>query len=215
MSEVNPQTHEMPAEQSSGPSFTTILIGIALLAIGVIWLLDVSGAYSVSWFTVAAVALVGIGLALMIGAFSGEHGGLIAIGVILTVLLTFAAWTDTRFEGGIGERVYSPTGTEDLNESYRLALGTLELDLTRIDFPPGETRVDVRVGAGEALIVVPADIAVAVDWRVMGGDVTLFGNEVQSGGLLDDRRESEGYQEAERQLLLDVIVTAGSIEVRR
>lgn len=215
MTELYPETPDVQPEPA-GISFAAILVGLTLLAIGVIWMLDLAGIASVSWFVVFSIALFVVGLALVVGSFSGGHDALITIGVILTVLLTIATFTDTRFEGGVGDREHSPTSIENLNDSYRLVAGTMTLDLRQVDFPQGETRLEVRVGMGQVELFLPPDVAVFVDWNVAAGNVSVFGREQsrdQSGLFLDDNSATDDYQHAERRLFIDVNVTLGSIEV--
>lgn len=207
-------TREIPVEQYRGPSLAAMLTGLTLLAIGLIWLLDTTGAMTVSWYAVIAVVLMVVGLGLVVGSFTGEHGGLIALGIVLTVLLTGATWADIRFEGGLGDRDITPASIEQLEPSYRIAAGTLTLDLRQIDFPAGETTVEARVGAGELVVLVPHHMSVEVDWRVAAGDVKILGHE-RSGVLLEDAITSHGDNGTEGRLHLDLIVTTGTIEVRR
>lgn len=206
--------YEIRNESQPQSSWATILTGLTLLAIGIAWLLDASGVLAVSWYVVFAITLMTVGLGLVIGSFSGEHGGLIALGIVLTVLLTGAAWSDVRFEGGIGDRTAVPASYAELESSYRLGAGTLVLDLRQVDFPAGETTVAARVGAGELHVYVPDDLAVSVDWRVVAGDVKIFGYE-RSGVLIEDSTAWNRGDESQRRLTLDLIVTAGTIEVRQ
>jgi hypothetical protein len=205
---------EVPGQQYRGPSLAQMLTGLTLLAIGVIWFLDASGVMSVSWYAVFAVVLAVVGLGLVIGSFTGEHGGLIALGVVLTVLLTGATWADIRFDGGVGDREITPTSIDQLEHGYRIAAGTLTLDLRQIDFPDGETSVEARVGAGELIVFVPQNLAVDVKWRVAAGEVTVFSQE-RSGILLEDSSTTHGFDDAAQRLQLDLIVTTGTIEVQR
>jgi predicted membrane protein len=208
------QTQEGMERRQGGSSLAQVLVGLTLLVVGVLWLLHITGAVSVSWFAVLAVVLMIVGVALVIGSTSGEHAGLIALGVVLTVVLTAATWVDFRFEGGVGDREFVPAAIEELQETYRLSAGTLSLDLREVDFPQGETSVEARVGAGELIVTVPADVAVSVNWRVVAGDITVLGRQ-QSGVFLDDQDLTPGYEDAERRLMLDLIVTTGTIEVRQ
>jgi predicted membrane protein len=207
-------TREFSDQQHRGPSLAAMLTGLTLLAVGVIWFLDASNVMSVSWYAVFAIVLTVVGLGLVIGSFTGEHGGLIALGVVLTVMLTVSAWADIRFEGGLGDREIVPAAIEHLEPDYRIVAGTLTLDLRQIDFPDGETRVEARVGAGELIVLVPQNLAVDVNWRVAAGDATVF-NQQQSGVLLEDHANTQGYDEAGQRLHLDLIVTTGTIEVQQ
>jgi hypothetical protein len=214
MNEAITEVRESPQSGYHGPSLAAMLTGLTMLAVGIIWLLDASGVLRVSWYAVFAVVLMVVGLGLVIGSFTGEHGGLIALGIVLTVLLTGATWADIRFDGGLGDRDITPGSVTELEPAYRITAGTLTLDLRQVDFPAGETAIEARVGAGELIVIVPQDMAVDVDWRVAAGDVKVFNHE-RSGVLLEDTTSTQDYHHAEQRLHLDLIVTTGTIEVRR
>jgi hypothetical protein len=214
MNEAINEVRASPQSGYHGPSLAAMLTGLTMLAVGIIWLLDASGVLRVSWYAVFAVVLMVVGLGLVIGSFTGEHGGLIALGIVLTVLLTGATWADIRFDGGLGDRDITPGSVTELEPAYRITAGTLTLDLRQVDFPAGETAIEARVGAGELIVIVPQDMAVDVDWRVAAGDVKVFNHE-RSGVLLEDTTSTQDYHHAEQRLHLDLIVTTGAIEVRR
>lgn len=212
MSHSSPET--MGMRQPRGISLATMLIGLTMVALGIIWLLDASDVLAVSWYAVFAVVLMILGLGLVVGSFTGDHGGLIALGIVLTVLLTFASWTDIRFDGAIGDRDFAPAAIEEVEDSYRVTAGTLTLDLSQVVFPPGETIVEARVFAGEMHVVVPPELAVEVNWRVAAGEARVF-NEERSGALMEESTSTHDHHLADSRLTLDLIVIAGQIEVRR
>ena len=134
-----------------GPAAATVLAGALLVLVGVGWLLDANGV-DVPWRAVLPAALVAVGLATMAGAMRGRQHGLMILGLALTIALAVAVATDWGLEltvvGGVGERVREPVTTADLRE-YRLAVGTLTVDLDGLQVPEGTTVVRARVGIGE------------------------------------------------------------------
>ena len=66
-----------------------LLAGVFLVLLGLGWLLDALGVPGIDWDLIlpAALILVGIGLVVAARQTTG-HGGLIALGIVLTVVLS-------------------------------------------------------------------------------------------------------------------------------
>jgi len=187
---------------------------LVLVAAGALWLLDALDVFEVRAALVLPILLGIVGLALVVGSFDGPHSGLVVFGVFLTVAVVLAAvFPPNAFAGGIGERNYRITTQEELEPAYNVGMGAITLDLTDLSLTES-TSVDVTVGAGEMLIRLPADVAVAVDASAGAGDVNLLGE--QADGISVSRvYESPDYDTAEVTLTLDLNVAAGEIEVTR
>ena len=80
----------LPPEEHPGPArplpLARLILGAILLAGGVLWLLGVTNVADVSPLPALAGALIVVGLALVAGSRTGGHSGLIALGVVLTVV---------------------------------------------------------------------------------------------------------------------------------
>jgi predicted membrane protein len=162
-----------------------------------------------------AAALVAVGLATMAGSMRGRQHGLMILGLVLTVALAVAVATDWDLElavaGGVGERVHEPTTTADLRD-YRLAVGTLTVDLERLQVPQGTTVVHARVGIGQLVVKAPAGVAVRVDGRSGVGQVHGLDREQNGlGNRLDVR--SQDFDSAARRLILELRAGVGEIRV--
>jgi predicted membrane protein len=184
--------------------------------VGIGWLLD-SGGVEVPWRAVLPAALVAVGLATMAGSLRGRQHGLMVLGLVLTVALAVAVATDWDLEltvaGGVGERVHEPTTTAELRD-YRLAVGTLTVDLRRLQVPEGTTVVRARVGIGELVARAPAGVAVRVDGRSGVGQVQGLDREQNGlGNRLEVR--SQDFDAAPRRLVLDLRAGVGEIRVER
>lgn len=202
-----------PREDTQGLSIGTILFGVILLALGVLWLLDAAGAIDVTWTFVGAVMLVLIGVALLIGAREGSHGGMIFVGLVLTVVVLAGSFiTVPAFWNGVGERETVPETFEAVEESYNWGVGSQRIDFREVAFPEGETEISVQLGTGELLIFVPSDIGVDVSWRVGMGEAQVLDREHSGIGLNGDH-QTANYDEQERQLRLSIQLGMGSVEV--
>lgn len=182
------------------------IVGGALLVVfGAVWLLETSEVLDVSWRQLLAVSLVVVGGALVWGSRTGDHGGLIALGVVLTVATVFSGAIeivlDQRFTGGVGDRVV----TADDIEGRRLAVGSLTLDLRGGDLS-GD--IEASVGIGELIVLVDDASEVSVEASSGIGEVVVFGRS--SGGFGSEMTVTADG--ARYRLILSVGI--GKVEVR-
>ena len=183
-----------------------VVLGVVLLLAGVGWLLQSLDVVDVPWQVALSVSLLLVGAAILA---VGRHGGLIAIGVILTVILGLASILDVPFRGGVGERSYGPTSATELRDEYRLAVGKLTVDLTRVGTALPGREIAASVGIGDLVVVVPADASVRVEGRAGVGEVLLFGRG--HGGVSVE--EVAGGPDP--RFDLEASVGVGKVEVRR
>lgn len=116
--------------------------------------------------------------------------------------------------GGGLVRTERPTTTEELEDSYELDVGALELNLADLSLPGGTTDVEARVGDGVLTVVVPRDVSVRVDAEAENGALSVFGRD-SSGEDVDRHYVEDGYEQAERRLSLELSVDTGAVAVQR
>ncbi|MGW1991082.1 PspC domain-containing protein [Embleya sp. NPDC001921] len=136
-------------------------LSAATAAGGLLWVLDHTGAADVT-FTVALATLLGIvGLGLLAGSWFGRARLLIVPAVVLTGLLAAVTAITVPLTGPSGERTYTPTSVSALPTSYELGMGTMDIDLRRLDLGAGgSATVKARIGAGQIQVWVPKDVTV-------------------------------------------------------
>jgi phage shock protein PspC (stress-responsive transcriptional regulator) len=138
----------------------------------------------------------------------------IAVAVIVATLVAaaaaFMAVFDVHLGRGIGERDYVVTSAQELDDSYRLGIGTLDLDLSRVRLPVGETHLEARVDVGDLRVIVPAHVSLRAHGEAKVGDVRIIGAH-------DDGRNADVdvSETGTRVLVLDGHVGVGSIRVER
>jgi hypothetical protein len=214
---VGPASPPQPPHRASrGPAAATVLAGALLVLVGIAWLLDANGV-DVPWRAVLPAALIAVGLATVAGGLRDRQHGLMVLGLALTLVLAVAVGTDWGLQvtlvGGVGDRVERPATTADLLD-YRLAVGTLTVDLGGLQVPDGTTTVRARVGLGELVVKAPAGVAVRVDGRSGVGQVRGLDREENGlGNRLDVR--SDDFDTATRRLLLELRAGVGEIRVER
>jgi hypothetical protein len=194
-----------------GPRESRIVLGLIVLVIGVAWLLGSLGV-SVQWRVILPAALIAVGLALVAGLGRGRHGGLVTIGVILTVVLALASTVNVSLEGGIGDRTFRPASAASVRSEYNLAVGTLTIDLRAVAFPAGDTRIKTTLGTGTLIVDVPSDVSVRVVGHTGAGDIQVF-DQQESGVGVGHTFTQPGFAQAQTRLLLDLSVGLGTIEV--
>ena len=200
---------------TGGPALGTILLGLTLIAAGVGWALYSLGIISgMPWSFAVPGLLIVIGLGLLLDAPRGTHGGLITLGIILSIGLIVIPEGRMHISTGVGERLEQPQTVAALDQPYNLGMGTLTLDLENLDLPPGEHRIKARVGMGELDVRLPPETAADIHWRVGLGQSETLG-ESQFGAGLNGQTTSPNFATAERKLVLDVSVGTGTLEVRQ
>jgi phage shock protein PspC (stress-responsive transcriptional regulator) len=169
-----------PRPRKPGPVLFWATLALVALGIGVLGLVDVAGVPVVD-SAYPALALGTIAVMLVVGAFWGRAGGLIALGLVAATA-TAATAAVGHFEG---ERVdHRPTSATAVLSDYDLSRGELVVDLTDVrdveELDGRELRVDVEVGRIE--VVLPEGLDVEADAVVRGpGSIRLFDD--QTGGI--------------------------------
>ncbi|MGF1597113.1 MAG: hypothetical protein ACFCVK_09290 [Acidimicrobiales bacterium] len=154
--------------------FGRLVAGLVLITLGTVWLLDVLDVARFRASVVLPALLTAVGVGLMIGSFRGPHPSLITVGILLAVATVFSALVPPEaLRGGIGERTYVVDEVTELEPRYRVGLGDLTLDLSRLRLED-HRRVELSVGAGDLLVVVPPETVVTVDASLGAGEIVLF-----------------------------------------
>jgi hypothetical protein len=204
-------TAELPPE-ASDRTFGSVVAGLILVAIGVVWMLGALDVIEVRLSMILPLALTIVGAALMAGAFRGSHPALVGMGVFLTVVTLLASFLPDSFRGGIGDRVERPAAVAELQERYDLAFGEITIDLSGLDLTESK-QVEVSVFAGQINVVVPPGIPYRVEASAGAGEIHA-GGEVSEGLTPRLQYTSPGFDTAAVTLTLDLQVGAGEIEVR-
>lgn len=197
-----------PPRSSSGPRVDRIVVGLLIGAIGVGWLLDQAGV-SVPWRMLPAAALVLIGFALIATLLGGRgRGALVGLGLILTAVAVAVGVGVDRYAGPVGDLVLTPTVAEWPVQQH-IGAGTVTVDLTLHPLPAaGQLQVDV--GAGRIILVLPAEATAGINASATVGTVTLDGVKVGDGL---DVRWAHPSNSASPSVELELHVGLGDIEV--
>jgi phage shock protein C len=207
---------------TSGSAVGAIVIGVLLVAIGIAWLLtalDIADLTEVRWDLALPIALIATGAVLAVFAAAGRRGGggLITLGVILTIAVVVSSPFRVGIGGAFGDQVEAPNTAGELEDEYSHVFGSLSLDLSDVDIPTGRTTTEASVVFGSIEIQLPQDedIGVRIEANAAFGS-TQFPDGRESSGIAADRTyTSPNYEDATRQLDIDVSSVFGSAEIDR
>lgn len=210
---MNLPTETRPRRISSA----RIILGALILLIGLAWMLEIAGAVDeIPWSYLLPAAVIVIGVGLIVDSRGPAHGGLVALGIVLTIFMlidvsvaNFDFTTGGTVIGPVSER---PATVEDL-EDYGIFAGELTVNLSDVEFPTGETEVNASAFAGSIRILVPDEVTVELTAQTFAGEIRALGKRAEGiGPRLDETFPGEA---ANRVLVLDVTSFAGEIEVTR
>lgn len=186
------------------------VVATTLLAVGVLAVIGNAPGLEVTLGQYLGTVLAVIGLGLVVGAWWGRARLLIILALLIAPMAVGAAFVSVPLDGEIGTQSFRPQTTGELRGEYRLAGGTLRLDLTALNTGVAPVTITSSVGVGKLTVVVPDAARLTLEARVAGGDLSLFGNR-QTGTGLADRVDRAGG--AAPTLVLDLEVGLGAVVV--
>jgi len=199
-----------PRKRSLLPAAT----GLLILGLGVVGLLDATGAVHVDWRIALAAAAIALGVIVAIGAFTGQAiAGVVVLGLGVLAALALAFAIRVPLFSGIGNESAHPTSVAGLHSSYEHGIGNFDVDLSDVPLPVGSTEVKTTLGIGNLTVRVPQDVTVQADGRASAGDVRLFGRD--DNGTHVHASVVETGTHPLRVLVLDARVGLGELKVER
>ena len=159
-------------------------LALVAIALGILGMVDVGHDVPVSAY--AALGLTVVGVMLLVGAFVGRPGGLIALGLVGALGLGATSILDATTGGAVTNENVSlaPISAADVHPDYQYGTGTLRLDLTRVQdlAALGGRTVEVHLDAGELDVVVPRGLNVDVAASIRyAGQIDVGGTSGNGG----------------------------------
>ncbi len=214
-------THRQRPGRRGRDSADSQVLGALLVLGGIGWLVQQLDLVELSVATMLSTLLIALGIGLVATARRAGGGGLVVLGLALTVALASISAVDVGLlQKGVGERSFVPTVGADLESNYQLGVGSLTLDLTELDAAAmAGRRVRVQVAMGELIVVLPSAEVVGVEIiaEAQAGELDLFSStgKADGGTNVRGRYEDPPSSTDAEQLELDLDVGLGSIQVVR
>ena len=161
---------------------------------------------------VAAGLVIGCGVLLVIGAFTKTVRWIALPATALALGVGLVSAADLDLEGGVGEREYKPAAATDVRDRYKLGVGELVVDLRDASLPAGDTHMNLKLGMGEAVVIVPRDVCVTSRAAIGAGHVDVLGRE--GDGVDVDFEDSRRARAGGSRLVVDADVGFGEFAVR-
>jgi len=198
-----------PREPARGPSPLLLALGGLVVAGGILGVLAASGV-DVPWAIALGASAVAVGVGVVAGAVNRRRVGALALlGFVLALAAVLAGTIHLHLEDGIGNRSYAPASRADLRDDYRLGVGNLTVDLSRLEAGRVPARVEAHLGVGSLKVVVPSGVHVHVLGHADWGDVKVLGRDDNGHDV------TTTVGPADAPLSVDAHVGAGQIEVTR
>jgi hypothetical protein len=105
--------------------------------------------------------------------------------VAVATVFSVEALSGVPLRGGVGNTQWQPTTASQVASRYRLAIGTMRVDLSDVTFRAGTTDVTASVGIGNLVVELPPGPTVSVSAHSGLGEVQVFGQD--SGGFATNR----------------------------
>ncbi len=135
-----------------------------------LWIFDETTSSSVDPSVYPGTALGIIAAGLIVGAWWGRSRGLIAMGVIATVVTSLAAFAGP---GPYGQKVVIPVQASQLQSHYSWGVGALDLHLEQVsdigNLDGRTVSLDARIG--QIRVIIPSTVAATVDATVDHGRI--------------------------------------------
>jgi len=198
-----------PNPRKRGPILFWFTLALIALGLGVLGIVDLAGvAIAPSAYPALAVGICGA--MLLVGAFFGRAGGIIALGLVAALGLAGTTVAD-RWEG---DRVHErPVFASSVQDRYWLDAGEQVIDLTRVtDLEALDGRdIAIEGGVGRIEVILPDDLAATVSADVNGpGQIHVFG---EGSGGIDIHHTAHSGSVGDPEITIDAQLGVGEIEV--
>lgn len=207
-------TDPMYLRSRRGAGTGGVVFGLLLVAFGAIWLLGTLDVRVPRWDVVLSVALIATGIGLLIAAGRAGAGVLVALGLLLTIVLSGLSAVRLPVDNAFGDRLEEPTTFATLRRDYSHAFGSFTLDLTDLEIPEGTTHIRVATAFGDTRVRLPARIPVRVQASTVFGESRVLG-ESFSGLGTNREKETADFGTSTRRIEIDLNTAFGSAEVTR
>lgn len=209
--EADPVEADTSQRHGEGTGPRPVALGIAFVVLGGLWLAAQYG-LRLDWGIVLPGVIVAVGVLLLLGGRHVRVGGIVAVGLIAATATLILPLAPSSVSVAIGDVEVVPSGIGDLEASYAHGIGSLVVDLSELDLPPGTTFLDVEFAIGEVTVIVPPDVGVSGSLAIGAGELDAFGTRREG---VRPSLELDLPGRDPRVLALEVRGLVGEVRVRR
>jgi hypothetical protein len=202
-----------PKRPRRRPFLTPLTLSVLLIGGGVVALLNEADVTDITTAQALAGAVCVVGIALLVSTRFGRARGLIPVGVLLLLATIPASVIDVPITGGVGDREYRPATVSEVDSSYHLGIGELDLDLRDLALGDETLEIDASVGIGRLDIHVPSTATVVVHAHAGVGELSLFGNSYDDDLPVNTSFTAPGTGDG--TIVIDAEVGAGQVQATR
>jgi phage shock protein PspC (stress-responsive transcriptional regulator) len=184
---------------------TGVLVVCFVLFLASAWMAAWGGDLVVAWL------VIGAGVAVLGGAFLRPVRWLIVPALAVALPAGFVGAANIELDGGMGDREYRPGTVEEVSDRYELGIGELVVDLRDTELPARDIPLKLKVGIGQAVLVVPDDVCVASSADLGMGAVEVLGRD--SGGIDVEVRDTPEAASGNARVLLEGDIGIGALRV--
>jgi len=181
-----------------------LLFGVALLLVGLIWLLDNMGAiyFDFGDFMGRAwpVAIILVGFWMLMGNRKAK--------------VVIAGVNADHVNHGVGDIDYAPTQIGADGLVIKNSAGEIRVDLTQTMLQSHENKVEVKIGFGDIRIQLPKGVPVRIDGKTGVGDLYLLDRTADGFGASLEY-EDINYSAAANKIWLVAKAGLGDVKVTR
>ncbi len=198
-----------PNPRKRGPILFWFTLALIALGVGILGIADLAGA-PIADPAYPALAVGISGLMLVLGAFFGRAGGIIALGLAASLGLAGATVVQEVDADTITE---VPATAAEVDSSYSHGVGGQRIDLSEISDPENLDGRAIAIDGdlGSIDVTLPRGVRAVIDARVGGvGNIKLLGSE--RGGIDVTSQRTVGSA-GNPTITLDIRLGVGEIEV--
>ncbi|WP_073493362.1 PspC domain-containing protein [Actinacidiphila paucisporea] len=122
-----------------------------------------------------ASALGVLGAAFVVGSFAGRARGGTAFFAVLTLAALVGVTSLPRTGHGVGTTTWRPVTAAGVHQLYERGTGRGLLDLRALPLDGGTVHTHLKVGAGQAEVLLPPGATVVLDYDLGAGETVLPG----------------------------------------
>jgi phage shock protein PspC (stress-responsive transcriptional regulator) len=187
------------------------VVAAALIAIGVLALVDQGLGATVLPGQFFGVVLAVVGIGLVIGSWWGRTRILILPALLILPVAVAAAFVIAPLEGGFADRTFVPVTANELRDEYRIVSGRLTLDLRELQAADEPIEIAASVALGQLVVILPEGGQLEIDSEVGAGASSILGTYQDGTNLIDRYARGDGRP----RFVLDLEAGIGEIMVER